>query len=163
MMKNRTLVTALLAGTLLSGIALSPAVAGRGFGNCDQADNPRHQQRMEQRLEQMTTLLGLTATQQQQIGAIMAEQRTQHQDRFRQRREQQRHMPELDSAAPFDEAAFRARAEKRAAERIDMQVERMKTRQRIFALLTPEQQEKAEIVFQNMGKRGPGHGPGMRD
>jgi Spy/CpxP family protein refolding chaperone len=72
-------------------------------------------------------------------------------------------MLELNSTAPFDEATFRARAEKRAAERIDMQVERMKTRQRIFALLTPEQQEKAEIVFQNMGKRGPGHGPGMRD
>ena len=161
-MKTKTLWTALVTGTLFTGIALSPAIAGHGFGKCDEADSERHQQRMEDRLEhrldKMTTVLELTETQQKQIGEIMSAQQKMHKAQFQEGCSERQQMQELKTSATFDEAAFRAQAEKRAAKRIDMQVERMKTRQQIFALLTPEQQEKAEIIFQDMDKRGPGHG-----
>jgi Spy/CpxP family protein refolding chaperone len=118
-------------------------------------------ERMEQHLTKMTTVLDLTATQQEQIKEILAERKQQQQAQRELRQEDHQQMQELKSAAKFDEAAFRALAEKRAEKRIDMQVERMKTKQQIVALLTPEQQEKAEVLFQTMGERGPGHGHGM--
>lgn len=165
-MNKKTMFTALLTGTLLTGIALSPAIAGRGFGNCDEPDSEQRQERMAERmkhrLEKMSTVLELTEVQQAQIKEIIAGQQENHKDQFQQRCEDRKQLQELKTAATFDEAAFRTRAEKQAAKRIDRQVERMKTKQQIFALLTSEQQEKAEIFFQAMDKRGPGHGHGMK-
>lgn len=170
-MKKRTLLTALLTGTLLSGAVLSTAMAGHGFGpggcgNCDEADIATMQQRMENRMERhlqkMTTVLELTDSQQAKVKELLTAQRQKHLAERQERFEDREQMHELKSAADFDETQFRTLAKKRAEERIDRQVEQMKTRQQIFALLTPEQQEKAEIFFQAMEKRGPGHGPGMR-
>lgn len=165
-MKKKTMFTALITGALLSGIALSPAIAGRGFGNCDGPDSEQRQERMaermEHRLEKMSTVLDLTEVQQGQIKELLAKKQASHKDQFQQRSEDRKQMQALKTAANFDEAAFRAAAEKRAAQRIDMQVEKMKTKQQIFALLTSEQQEKANILFASMDKRGPGHGHGMK-
>lgn len=170
-MKKRTILTALVAGTLLSGVALSTAIAGPGFGpcgcgNCDGPDSATMQQRMENRMERhlakMTTVLELTDSQQTQIKDILAAQQEKRQAERQERYETREQMQELKASTDFNEAEFRALAKERAEKRIDMQVERMKTRQQIFALLTPEQQEKAEVFFQAMGKRGHGHGHGMR-
>ncbi len=59
----------------------------------------------------------------------------------------------------FDEVVFRAQAEKVAALRIELMVNRAKTRQAIFAVMTAEQQEKAQKMKQVMsskqrGKKG---------
>jgi len=165
-MKKKTMFTALTTGILLTGIAFSPAIAGRGFDNCDGPDSEQRQERMaermEQRLEKMSTVLDLTEVQQGQIKELLAEKQTNHKDQFQKRCGDRKQMQSLKTAANFDETAFRAAAGKRAAQRIDMQVEKMKTKQQIFALLTSEQQEKAEIIFESMDKRGPGHGHGMK-
>ena len=166
MKNNKKIMTVLLTGALITGVALSPALASKGFKDCNRNDSSFHQEkraeRMEYRLEKMTTMLDLTATQQGQIKEILADKMDDRQDMRQQRCEDREQMQKIKTAATFDEAAFRAQAEKRAAKRIDMQVERMQTKQKIFALLTAEQQEKAEILFQTMGKRGHGHERGMK-
>lgn len=165
-MKKQTILTLLMTGTLITGLALSPAIASRGFNNCDETDRARHQEkmaeRMEHKVEKMTTVLDLTDAQQTQIKELIAEKQKSHVNQFQQRCDDRMQMKKVKSAATFDEAAFRAQAQKQADKRIDMQVERMKTKQQIFALLSTEQQEKAEILFQEMDKRGPGHGHGMK-
>ncbi|HKJ04714.1 MAG TPA: Spy/CpxP family protein refolding chaperone [Geopsychrobacteraceae bacterium] len=161
-MSKTAVVAALITGTLLTGIAISPAIAGRGYGNCDGPDNTRHQERQaersEHRLENMTKVLELTDVQQSQIKTIFAGVQEKQKDQYQQRSNQRKQLQDLKSAATFDEDAFRAQAEKMAAHKIDMQVERMKTRQQILALLTTEQQEKAAIMFQSKKNCGPGHG-----
>jgi protein CpxP len=63
----------------------------------------------------------------------------------------------------FDESEFRAIAQKHADLKTEMMVQQAKTKQQIFAVLTPEQRQKAEKL---RGMRGEGlfgkHG-GMRD
>ncbi|PLX88059.1 MAG: hypothetical protein C0619_13560 [Desulfuromonas sp.] len=165
-MKKNKLLTILTTSTLLTGLALSPAIAGFGPGRCNDSDSNARQEkraeRMEHHLTKMVTVLDLTEAQQTQIRGILENRKEQHQDLFQQRRADREQMRELKSASTFDEAAFRVMAEKRAAQRIDMQVEKMKTKQQIFALLTADQQAKADIFFESMDRRGPGHGHGMR-
>lgn len=165
-MKTKKIMTILLSGTLLTSLALTPVFAGYGPGRCDDIDDNSRQERMADRMEQhlakMTTVLELTDVQQTQVRDILESKKEQRQAQFKQRCKNHDQMQELKSADEFDEIAFRAMAEKRSAERIDMQVERMKTKQQILALLTAEQQEKADVFFQAMGKRGSRHGHGMK-
>lgn len=164
---NKKLLPTILVGTaLISTFAFSSAIAGPGFGNCDEVDSSAHQEkraeRMDRHLSKMTTVLELTDAQQTQIREILTDKQAARQGQFKQRCEDRKQMHELKSASTFDEAAFRSMAEKQAAKRVDRQVEKMKTKQQIFALLTAEQQEKAEVLFQAMDKRGPGRGHGMK-
>lgn len=165
-MKRKLLMTILTGGALIGSLTLSNAVAGPWFGDCDSSDHMARQERMSERmdrhLDRMTILLDLNTTQQEQIRKILSAKQERHREQFQEHRDERKQMRKMDSAVAFDEAAFRALAEKRAARRIDRQVEQMKTRKRILALLTPEQQKKAEILFQAMGAHGHGHGPGMR-
>ncbi|MDT8420140.1 MAG: Spy/CpxP family protein refolding chaperone [Desulfuromonadales bacterium] len=165
-MNKNKLLTILITSTLMTGLAFSPAIAGFGPGRCSDSDSNARQEkraeRMEQHLAQMATALDLTEAQQTRIRAILENKKEQHQDMFEQRRADRQQMREFKSASSFDEAAFRVMAEKRAAQRIDMQVERMKTKQQIFALLSADQQAKADIFFASMDRRGPDHGHGMR-
>lgn len=163
---NKKLLPTVLAGAVLIGtLALSNAFAGPGYGKCDELDSSARQEKMAERMDRhlakMTTVLELNETQQTQIKEILANKQEARQDQVEQRCEDRQQMQKLKSAATFDETAFRALAEKHAAQRIDRQVEKMKTKQQIFALLTAEQQEKADVLFQAMGKRGSGHGRGM--
>jgi Spy/CpxP family protein refolding chaperone len=165
-MQRKKITAILISSALLAGLALTPALAGYGPGHCDGADDSTRQQRMSERMEQhlskMTAILDLTEVQQAQIRDILENKQKQHQALSQQRCADREQRQEMKSAGTFDEAEFRAMAGKKAAQRIDMQVEKMKTKQQIFALLTTEQQEKAEIIFQSMDRHGPGHGRGMR-
>lgn len=158
-MRKRTRLTILLTAILLTGISFTTAMAGFGPGNCNgETRQERLENRMEQHLARMTTMLELTGSQQAQIKQILTTQQKQRMEQREQRWDERGEMRKMKSATAFDEASFRAMAEKRAAERIDRQVERMKTRQDILALLTPEQKEKAEVFFTAMDRPGPGHG-----
>jgi len=143
----------LLAITLLLFTAtLSMAFGGPKLRNCNNAENRQEMrtERMEQRLSHMTTALELTESQQTQIRAILTAQQALHEE---QRAEECRQQEPQKTLTDFDEAEFRAHAQLR----IERQIQRIKTEQKIFALLTTEQQEKAEIFFHRSGKRGAGH------
>ena len=172
-MKKRILIPSLLIGALMTA---SLAVASPGFGGkfgrgCDGGCNGRgqgpatyeqHEERMEQRLEVMATLLELTDNQQVQMKALLDQQ---WQNRQAGRAEMQAvrdAMREARQADPFDEADFRAKAAKQGELRTERMIEGAKLQQEIKAILTPEQQEKADTLRGMLGfgkgKRGGGKG-----
>lgn len=167
-MKKRILIPTLILGTLLTG---SLALASPGFdrGNCGNCPNKgqapfsyeQHEERMEQRLEMMSTVLDLSENQQEQIATLLNQRwqnRQQHREQMQAARDAMR---EARSTATFDEADFRAKAAKQAELKTDMMVERAKMKAEIYALLTPEQQEKAEKLGGMLdGPRQGHHGQG---
>ena len=169
-MKKRALIPALVIGTLLT---TSLAFAGPGFGGkfgrgCDgdcygRGQGPmsyeQHEERMGHRLEMMAAVLDLSADQQAQIKDLLDQQ---WQDRQADRDEMlavRDAMRAARLADPFDEADFRAKAAKQAELRTERMIERTKLQQEIKAVLTPEQQAKADTLG---GMMGGGFGHGMR-
>ncbi len=171
-MKKRTLLPAMVIATLLTA---SMALASPGFGGqfgpgCDGGCNGRgqgpmsyeqHEERSAHRLEMMAAVLDLTADQQAQIKNLLDQQ---WQNRQADRDEMQAAREAMQAArlaTPFDEADFRAKAAKQAELRTERMVERAKLQQQINAILTPEQQAKAETLGGMMGGFGKGRGMGM--
>ena len=180
-MKKRVLIPTLLIGALLTS---SFAFAGFGFGGgscgsggCDgynergcngrgqgAASYEQHQLRADRKIEMMSTVLDLSASQQEQLEALF-EKQWQGNETLREKMQTVRdEMREARFAKPFNEADFRAKAAKQAEMKTDMLVEREKMRQEVYAILTPEQQEKAEKLGGLMGGRGKGRhgGKGFR-
>lgn len=172
-MKKRALIPTLVIGTLLTA---SLAVAAPGFGGkfgrgCDgdcsgRGQGPmtyeQHEERMGHRLEMMAAVLDLTADQQAQIKGLLDQQ---WQNRQADRDEMMASRDAMRAARladPFDEADFRAKAAKQSELRTERMIERAKLQQAIKAVLTPEQQAKAETLRGVMGfgngKRGGGRG-----
>ena len=173
-MKKRVLIPTLIIGTLLTG---SLALAAPGFGgkyangDCNGRGKGKaamtfeqHEERMEQRLEKMAAVLELTEAQQEQIESILNQK---WQDKQGQREAMQaarEALREARTAETFDEAEFRAAIAKHNALKTEMMVDREKTKQQLYAILTPEQQEKAELLGGMMGGHGKGRhgGKGFR-
>lgn len=163
-MKKRVLLPALLIGTLLTG---SIALAGPGFGsgNCDRSGHGKnrgamsyeqHEDRMEQRLEKMSTILDLTDDQEDKIEALFNQQWQNNQSRRTAMQASRDEMHEAMNSTDFNEVDFRAKAAKHSELKTEKMVERAKMKQQLYAILTPEQQEKAEKLHLGMG-RGKGH------
>ena len=159
-MKKQVLIPTLIIGALLTG---SLALAGPGFGGGDCNGKGRgqdtmtygqHEERMERRLEMMNAVLDLTEDQQEQIEALFNKK---WQDKQSQREEMQAArdaMREVRTADTFDEADFRVRADTFADLKIELMVDRQKAKQEIYAIMTPEQQEKADKLGGMMGGKG---------
>lgn len=155
-MKKRIIVSTLLIGTLLTGgIAMAKSY---GSGPCNgngknkgMMTEEQHQQRMENRLEKMAVILDLSDNQQEQIEALL----TQHWQDRQEVREQMREGRDDRRAAmrdgDLDETAIRSRLAKQSKFKADRIVERAEMKQQIFALLSPEQQEKADKLFELRG------------
>lgn len=175
-MKKRILLPTLIIGTLLTS---SLALAGPGYGrNCIGEDcigggynskargamtYEQHEERMEHRLEKMSTVLDLTETQQEQIKALFDKQYRDHQPLREQMQAARDAVREARTAETFNEADFRTKAAKQAELKIEMMVQREKMKQELYAILTPEQQEKAETLRGLMGGgKGQHGGKGMR-
>lgn len=165
-MKKQILIPALIIGTLFTATLVLAGPGGYGRGGCDDngpgaMNGKHHEERVEKRLEVMTTVLELTDDQQSQIKSLFDQRHQGKQQLREQMRASRDAMREAKNTSPFNEADFRTKAAAHAELKADMMVEHVELKQQIHALLTPEQQKKAETLGDLMGKKGKGkHGKG---
>ena len=151
-MKKTVLISLVLVGTLLSAGSAFAWPGHSGKGNGDNFSNrngqgmfqEQHQERMEDRLARMAVVLDLTETQKKQIENLVDEKWGNRQTMRIQMQLSQKELREYKRGDKFDESEFRAKAQKQADLKTGMMVQDAKIRQQILALLTPEQQQKAE-------------------
>ncbi len=162
-MTNRIFISSMIIGGLLLTAIYTQAMSepdllsdSTDFTAEMALDTGQYGKRQGHRLAMMTTLLDLSADQQQQIAQLFSATGDAHTKAREEMRSTGEALNELKHAQPFDEAAFRNLAKQQADKRIDNMVERSKTRQQVFEILTPEQQEKAEELRGLMGKKGKG-------
>ena len=166
-MKKSIIVTLLMTATLLTaGIAMAK-YHGSGSGNCNgqgtgMMNEEQQQQRADERLERMAIILDLSDNQQEQIKVLQNKHRQERQglrDEMREGRNERRAAMSNDN---FDEAALRSNLAKQAEFKADRMVERAQMKQELYAILTPEQQEKAETLWESRGRKGGGkHAKGL--
>jgi len=113
----------------------------------------------EGHVKMLAVALDFTAAQKAQVKKIVSANREKMKALRDQMRDAQQQLHTMMETDRFDEAAFRVQAEKAAAMRIDLMVDRVKTRHAIFAVMTAEQREKAKKLKQAMapkrhGKKG---------
>ncbi len=172
-MKKRILVSTLVLGALLTG-SLALAGAG-GCGSCDKRGDcgspsqgqgalnfEQHEDRMGHRMEMMATLLDLTEEQKTQLEALMTQQWQDRQQLREKMRASRDALREVEAADTFNEADFLAKAIKQAELKTEMMVERDRMKQQVYALLTLEQQEKADKLSEMKGHRGKGRRGGFK-
>ena len=149
-MKPRILLPTILMATMLAGGA-SLALAerdpwGGGPGHCGKSED--QSERLEHRMARMTEVLDLNEQQQEQIKQLMTAQFEQTQDLQGQLRQNRDALRQQLHGVDFDEQSFRAMAGKQAGLKTEMLVSRAKLKLQINALLSPEQQQKAEKLLQ---------------
>jgi protein CpxP len=139
-MQRKLLLVALLA--TLTGLAATMFAQGHGM---------RHGRRGWM-LQRMTKELNLTEAQQQQVKTILQTEQGKVQPIMQQLHQNE----QAENAAitgQFDEAKARDFAQKQAALMTDMMVEKERTKSQIYALLTPEQRQKAQELMQQRKQR----------
>ena len=134
--KSIILVAILMA--VAAGLATSAFAQHRhmGFG--------RHNGWM---LKRMTKQLDLTEAQQTQIKGILAGEKTKIQPLMQQLRQNQQ-AEDANVNGTFDENQARAFANKQAQLMTDLIVEKERMRSQVYAVLTPEQRQKALQLMQ---------------
>ena len=140
----RSKLFAVLALASLAGFT-TPALAGPGHGP---GGGPGH------RLEQKLKTLGLDATQQEKVQAILDAAKPQREQIRAQIREAFDSMHTLLDQETPDQAAVLAQADKIGQLTTAAHKEMLKTLLAVRAELTPEQRAKLKA---EMGKHGPGH------
>lgn len=98
-------------------------------------------------LGHMTKELNLTADQQSQIKSIMQAERTKIQPLMQQLRQNEQ-AQNATITGNFDEEQARAFAGKQTQIMSDLIVEKQRTKSQIYAVLTPEQRQKAQQLMQ---------------
>ena len=162
-MKKRILIPVLIVGTLFTATLVLAGPGGYGRGDCDgngpgAMSTERHEERMEHKLEMMTTVLDLTDEQKNQIEALFNQQHQEKQQLREQMRSSRDAMREAKNAKPFNEANFRAKAAMQAELKAEMMVAHAKLKEQIHTLLTPEQQEKSDKLGDLRGDKGKSKG-----
>lgn len=134
--KSIILVAILMA--VAAGLATTAFAqhAGMGFG--------RHKGWM---LKRMTEQLNLTEAQQTQIKGIMAGEKTKIKPLMQQLRQNEQ-AENANVSGTFDENQARAFAGKQAQLTADLIVEKERMRSQVYAVLTPEQRQKALQLMQ---------------
>jgi Spy/CpxP family protein refolding chaperone len=132
------------------------AVPGRGPGGERMGRGMGH----GRNFEGMAGALDLTAEQKGQIRTIFAAEREKTAPLRQQLAETREKMRQLVQTEPYDEAAVRSLAASQEKNRVELVVSRMRAMNRAFALLTPEQKEKAK-QFRPFDEGRPGWGPRM--
>jgi len=166
-MKKRILVPTLVVGALLTGsLALADPgnFGGNGRNDCAGCNNTQQkncdqqQGRKGQRLEMMSTVLDLSNEQKQQVEVLWTQQRQENQQLREQIRASRTALHKVETAETFNEADFRTQAAKQAELKTEMMVRKAKLKQKMFALLTTEQQEKADKLGDLRSGNGRGNG-----
>jgi Spy/CpxP family protein refolding chaperone len=163
-MKKATIVTTLMVSALLLSSMAFAWPGGQTRKNCDGPGQGRgqamsyeqHEQRMEHHLDFMAIALDLTDDQKQKLEAL-GEKHWQERQAYREKMQASRmQLREMDQSGEFDEAAYRSKAREHADLKTDMHADKAKMKQDFFAVLTPEQQVKAEKLWEMHDQRRPG-------
>jgi Spy/CpxP family protein refolding chaperone len=152
-MTKKVLIPTVLCGVLLATSAMAFPWGDKGARDGDGQRGPQmrqqltqeqHEVRAEQMLKRMSILLKLDDKQQTQLKQILDQQ-------WQGRQEMRETMQASCDAMlayrlddKFDAAEFRKLAEKEAAVKVDMMVQREKNHNDFISVLTAEQQEKLE-------------------
>lgn len=168
-MKKNTIISTLVIGMLLSGGAVF-AGGGKhmnGDGNRGQhgegMTQEQHQERMESRLARMGVILDLTTEQKKQLEDL-AEAKWQSRQEMRAEMKASRDaLREYKQGKEYNADEFRALAQKNADLKAEMMVQRAEGKRQILAVLTPEQQKKAESLRELGGAGFNGKHSGDRD
>jgi protein CpxP len=163
-MKKRILYLGLIGIVLLATgwSAMAANGAGRNRGDGPSWGKGRHC-RMNVPRDHMARLiekLDLTAEQQQEVDKLLAAHQEQAEKLRYQMVDARRKLHQAMNPKAFDEKALRQAAAEKNRLQTDLMVDRARTHSRIYALLTPEQQELADLA-RNL-KRLRGDGPGRR-
>jgi len=170
-MKKTMIVPTLTIGALLISSMAFAWPGGQGSKNCDGPRNGKgqgmtyeqHEERMEQRLDFMAIALDLTADQKKQLEALGEKNWQERQNQREKMQANRNELRELGQSKDFDEKTFRAKAREHADLKTDMRAGHAKMKQQFFAVLTPEQQEKAEKLWDLHGDRQHGKRGGYGD
>ena len=137
-MHKKSIILAAILMALAAGLAATASVQHRsmGFG--------RNNGWM---LKHMTRQLNLTEAQQTQIKGIMASEKTKIKPMMQQLR-QNLQAEDANMNGSFDENQARAFANKQAQLMTDLIVEKERMRSQVYAVLTPEQRQKALQLMQ---------------
>jgi Spy/CpxP family protein refolding chaperone len=133
------ILMALTAGLATAALAQG---SGGGFGH-------HHKGWM---LKRMTKQLNLTDAQQTQIKGIMAGEKTKIKPLMQQLHQNQQ-AQDANINGTFDENQARAFASKQAQVMTDLIVEKQRMRSQVYAVLTPEQRQKAQQLMQERQQR----------
>ncbi len=170
-MKKLMIIPTLTIGALL---ITSMAFAWPGCQGQKNCDGPRqgkaegmtyeqHEDRMAKRLEFMTVALDLTADQKAQLEALGKKHWQERQELREKMQASRSELRAMEQGKDFDEAAFRAKARAKADLKTDMRAGRAQMKQEFFAVLTAEQQVKAEKLWDMHQQDRPGVRGGCGD
>lgn len=135
---------------MIAAVILAVA-AGLAVTVFAQGPGPRHG-RHGWMLNRMTKELNLTDAQQAQIKSIMQAEHARIQP-LMQQLHQNKQAQDASLTANFDEAKARTAAAGQAQIMTDLMVEKQRTKSQIYAVLTPEQQQKALQLMQQREQR----------
>ena len=164
-------LSVLLVGLLLSFGTAFASPGGYGKRNFDDSCNRKgqgmtfeqHEDRMENRLEKMAVILDLTDQQKEQLENLFEKKWQDHQAMRAEMQASRDDLRAYKQGKEFNEADFRAKAQKHADLKTEMMVQHAKAKQQAFAILTPEQQQKAEKLRGMHGEGFFGERHGNRD
>jgi Spy/CpxP family protein refolding chaperone len=122
-----------------------PDREGRG-GQSGQNAPPSKEQRGVDAVKELSTRLGLSASQEKQVRALLDEEDKANAQLRRSRTEGQQKLLKLSEGELFDEKAVRAAAAAVEKDRTELQVSYLRIMHRIRTLLSPEQRVKAKGV-----------------
>jgi Spy/CpxP family protein refolding chaperone len=137
-MHKKSIILVALLMALAAGLAATASAQRRGMGF------GRNNGWM---LKHMTKQLNLTDAQQTQIKDIMAGEKTKIKPMMQQLRQNQQ-AEDANRNGSFDENQARAFANKQAQLMTDLIVEKERMRSQVYAVLTPEQRQKALQLMQ---------------
>lgn len=126
------------------------AVPEKGFHGKHRAMGPG------KRIDRMAKKLNLTEAQKEQVKAILTSERDKAEPLRQQLAENRENLRKAIEAEPFNEATVRALAQSQNETRVELVVSRARTKNQIFALLSPEQRELAKKLGP-MGEGRHGH------
>jgi periplasmic protein CpxP/Spy len=108
-------------------------------------------------LQRMTRELNLTDAQQTQIKGILQAQRAKVQPLIAELRQNRQQWNSNATAGAFDETQARSFANKQAQIMSNLMVEKARTKSQIYAVLTPDQRQKAGQLMQEHQQRHQHH------
>jgi periplasmic protein CpxP/Spy len=136
---------------IVTAIVLAVA-AGLASAVAQVTHSGRHGRHSGWMLQRMAAELNLTEAQQAQIKNILQAEKAKTQP-LRQQLRQNRLAQDGNATGAFDEARVRAFADKQAQLMSDLTVERARAKSQIFAVLTPDQRQKAVALMQERQQR----------
>lgn len=158
---KKQMILAVLCGTILLG-----GVAAQAQPTSAQGDAPDGRFRGQwicprgdfspEQLPPIFDCLDLSETQQKEVQALMDDSMARSIKLHAKMREVERQLRQVMEPSKFEEKAFRKLASEKAAIEADLMVERGRTHSRIYALLTPEQKELADLASKLRRLKGRG-------